>query len=323
MFSAEEIRGWIEKGLAALPFYTEPQGLDDPVIYMVAVGGKRLRPTLCLLSYNLFKKEIDDNVLMPALGLELFHAFTLAHDDIMDAAEIRRGQPTLHRKWNTNTAILAGDVLCMYAYSLIAQCPTAVLPTIMASFSQTAIQVCEGQQYDMQYEHIPIISHEQYEQMIAKKTAVLIADSARIGALCGGANNSDAAHLYDFGFALGMGFQIWDDYLDTFGNNTFGKTIGGDILNNKKTWLLVDALQKAVGADQKELNRLLYQCHDPQEKINGVVYLYRKLDVPLDAEAQVNHFHTQATEALEKVNIQPPYKESLYQYAASLLKREK
>ena len=323
MFSIKEISERIEKGLTITPFNKEPHGLYDPVAYMVSVGGKRLRPVLCLLSCNLFTNEIDDNVLMPALGFELFHAFTLAHDDIMDAAEIRRGQPTLHYKWNTNTAILSGDVMCIDAYSLISQCSPTVLPAVFALFSKTAAQVCEGQQLDMDYEYCETISHKEYLQMITLKTAVLIACAAQTGALCGGSTDQDAKYLYDFGFALGMGFQIRDDYLDAFGDfATFGKNIGGDILSNKKTWLLVDALQKAKGADQKELYRLLNQRDAPEEKIAGVLRLYHQLEIPQAAEAEINRFHVESSVALDKVAIPNPRKEQLYRYAVSLLKRE-
>ena len=324
MFLTKEIVNRIEKGLAALPFDVEPQALYQPVAYIMAVGGKRLRPTICLLSNQLFTDEIDDRALLPALGLELFHAFTLAHDDIMDGADIRRGKPTLHHKWNNNTAILSGDVMCIYAYSLMMQCASKVLPDVSSVFSKTAAQVCEGQQYDISYEHQPVISHEDYLQMIALKTAALIACSAKIGALCGGADATNAQRLYHFGHALGMGFQIRDDYLDTFGDRTtFGKNIGGDILNNKKTWLLVDAMQKAKGDDLKELNRLLHLRDAPEEKVAGMVWLYQKMEIPQAAEREINRFHFESSCALDKVEAPLGKKELLYQYAASLLNREK
>jgi len=324
MFSIEEIHCCIEKGLAALPLDKEPQALYQPVAYSISVGGKRLRPVLCLLSYNLFRKHFDNHIIMPSLGLEMFHAFTLAHDDIMDGADLRRGQPTLHNKWSINTAILSGDVMCIYAYSLMALCEPKILPDVLDTFSHTAALVCEGQQYDMSYETCAVITHEDYLQMIALKTAALIACSAQIGALCGGATAVDAQHLYHFGHALGMGFQIRDDYLDTFGDcTTFGKNIGGDILNNKKTWLLVDALQKAKGNDLKELNRLLLQHDAPEEKVASVIDLYRKLEIPQAAEAEISRFHAKSSRALDKVEIPPHRKEQLYQYAVSLLNREK
>ena len=323
MFSIEEIHSYIEQGWAAMPLDKEPRGLYDPVAYMVAMGGKRLRPTLFLLSFTLFKHEIEECVLMPALGLELFHAFTLAHDDIMDGADIRRGQPTLHKKWNTNCAILSGDVMCIEAYTLISKCDPAVLPTVLSLFSHTAAQVCEGQQLDMDYEHRPTITHEEYLEMITLKTAALIACAAQMGALCGGASYADIGHLRDFGFALGMGFQIRDDYLDAFGHSaTFGKNIGGDILNNKKTWLLTDAIQKATPFDQKELHDLLHLCHDPQEKVERIIHLYEKLQIPQAAQKKINEFHLQAMEALRQVSVNESVKEQIYQYTSSLLHRE-
>jgi len=324
MFSIDEIQFRIEEGLAAMSSRKEPQGLYNPVAYMISIGGKRLRPALCLLSFNLFKKEIDDKVLMPALGLEFFHAFTLAHDDIMDAADIRRGHPTLHNKWNTNTAILSGDVMCIGAYTLISKCDPNVLPAVLALFSGTAAMVCEGQQLDMDYEHHEVITHKEYFKMISLKTAVLIACSAQMGALCGGAPELDVRRLYDFGFALGMGFQIRDDYLDAFGDSAlFGKNIGGDILSNKKTWLLVDAMQKATGPDQKELHRLLYHCHDPVEKVEQMIALFKKLEIPQAAEEKINDFHQRAIRLLKRIEVTEDCKQQMYQYAASLLKREK
>jgi len=324
MFSINDILSRIEKELAALPFQREPLGLYNPVSYMIAMGGKRLRPTLCLLSYNLFSKEMDDKVLMPAMGLEVFHAFTLAHDDIMDAAEIRRGHPTLHKKWNINTAILSGDVMCIVAYTFISKCAPAILPAALSLFSNTTTQVLEGQQYDMDYEHRETITHEEYFKMIALKTAALIACSTQMGAICGGAPESDARLLYDFGFALGMGFQIQDDFLDAFGDPvTFGKSIGGDILNNKKTWLLVDAMQKAAGPDKKELHRLIHYCHDPEEKVLGIIDLYKKLEVPQAAEKKINDLHQQTIGLLQQIAVSENRKEHIYQYTTSLLNRKK
>ena len=320
----QHIREQIEKGLSNLPFHKEPKGLYDPVLYMMAMGGKRVRPMLCLLSYHLFRENIDNSVLQPALGLELFHAFTLSHDDIMDDADLRRGKTTLHKRWNTNRAILSGDVMCIEAYTLISKCTPTVMPDVLLLFSHTAAQVCEGQQLDMDYELCDSITHTQYYQMITLKTATLIACAAKIGALCGGAPESDARYLYDFGFALGMGFQIRDDYLDTFGDSsTFGKKIGGDILNNKKTWLLVDALEKANGDDQKELHRLLRLHDSPNEKIEGIIHLYNKWDIPQSAETEIQRFHEESIRALKQVKVEESIKEQMYQYTASLLIRKK
>lgn len=324
MFSVEDTYKLVESNLTSLPFDREPKGLYDPVRYMVGMGGKRLRPVLCLLSYLLFKKNLENSVLMPALGLELFHAFSLAHDDIMDDADVRRGKTTLHKKWNTNRAILSGDVMCIEAYTLISKCPSAVFPEVLSLFSHTAAQVCEGQQLDMDYELRDTITHQEYYKMISLKTAALIACAAKIGALCGGAPKTDARHLYDFGFALGLGFQIRDDYLDVFGDpSTFGKLIGGDILNNKKTWLLVDAQNSATEADQKRLHHLLHLHHTPKEKVEQMIELYNKLKIPEAAQGKINDFHQQSIKALKKVKIDETLKEQLYHYTTSLLNREK
>ena len=324
MTSIQHIQEQIQRGLANLCVHREPKGLYDPLLYMIEMGGKRLRPTIALLSYYLFKKEINNNVLMPALGLELFHAFTLAHDDIMDNADLRRGRVTLHKKWNPNRAILSGDMMCIMAFSYISKCPPALLNTVFSLFSHTATQVLEGQQYDMDYELCQTISHKNYVQMITKKSAVLIACSAKIGALCGGASQEDAELLYDFGLAVGLGFQIRDDYLDAFGDAaTFGKTIGGDILNNKKTWLLVELLNRVDKNDQQELNRLLQLYAPPQEKIKGVIDLYNKWGIAQAAENEINQYHKKSVQALESINADKSAKEQIYQYTASLLNRNK
>jgi geranylgeranyl diphosphate synthase type II len=258
MFAIEELDRFVENGLAALNLRQEPEELYEPIEYMVSIGGKRLRPELCLLTYNLFSDKIEKHILYPALALEIFHGFTLIHDDIMDKAELRRGQQTVHRKWNDNIAILSGDVMSIKAYQLIANCPQEVLPQVLALFSKTAAQVCEGQQYDMNFENIPYITMNDYISMISLKTAVLIACSAKMGALIAGAEEKVAQALYDFAFSLGIAFQIQDDLFDTFGQGTvFGKKIGGDILNNKKTWLLVESFKVADNAQKDELTKIM------------------------------------------------------------------
>ncbi|MDR2584767.1 MAG: polyprenyl synthetase family protein [Prevotellaceae bacterium] len=324
IFSSEDFHHLIENELAVLPYHKEPKGLYDPIAYMMGIRGKRVRPVVCLLSYNLFNDHIDDFVLKPAIGLELFHAFTLAHDDIMDGADIRRGKPALHAQWNTNTAILSGDAMCIGAYTFVSKCRPAILSSLLSLFSLTTAHVCEGQQLDMDYQLCETITHDQYLNMIALKTGALIACAAQIGALCGEASDSDLRLMYDFGLALGIGFQIRDDYLDAFGDPaSFGKSIGGDILNNKKSWLLVNALSKAGESDKKELNRLLQLKNAPEEKIEGMIRMYRTLDVAQDAEAEVARYHIASSQALDKVDVSHRRKEQLFHYSASLLTREK
>jgi Geranylgeranyl pyrophosphate synthase len=224
MFAIKELYNFINKGLTNLDLKLQPEELYQPIEYMISIGGKRLRPALCLMTYNLFSDKIEKSILHPALALEVFHCFTLIHDDIMDKADIRRGQPTVYKKWNNNIAILSGDVMSIKAYELLANAPKEALPEVLALFSKTAAQVCEGQQYDMNFENIPYITMDDYISMISLKTAVLIACAAKIGAIIAGANEKTAKILYNYAFDLGIAFQIQDDLFDTFGeSNIFGK----------------------------------------------------------------------------------------------------
>lgn len=239
MYSLDQLQGIIEKGLGSLDLKKEPADLYDPIQYMISIGGKRIRPLACLMSYTLFDDNIDKTILYPALAIEIFHGFTLIHDDIMDKAPIRRGQPTIYTKWNSNVAILSGDVMSIMAYQLLAECKAEKLPQVLGLFSKTVQQVCEGQQYDMDYEALPYITMEDYIKMIGLKTAVLLACSAKTGAVIAGADSEICDMLYDFCYRIGIAFQIQDDYFDTFSQSSiFGKSIGGDIVNNKKAGFL-------------------------------------------------------------------------------------
>lgn len=325
MYTLDEIGSIIEKGLGSLELDMEPAELYRPIEYMISIGGKRLRPKLCLLTHGLFSDTLDRTVLYPAMALEIFHGFTLIHDDIMDRAELRRGQQTVHRKWNGNTAILSGDVMSIRAYQLLAECPQAVLPQVLALFSRTAAQVCEGQQYDMNYETLPFITMEDYIKMIGLKTAVLLACSSKMGALIAGADPKTADVLYDFGYDLGIAFQIQDDWLDTFGqSNVFGKTIGGDILNNKKTWLLVQCFKIAYGNDAGELNRLLsLPASEGERKVASMQALYERLGIKQMAEQAVQEYHLRALERLREIDLSPAQYAQLETFADSLLNRSK
>ena len=242
MISELQIDESIKSLFSEISFSQEPAGLYDPLRYMIDCGGKRLRPRLCLIVYSLFKDELNDEILQPAAGLEVFHTFTLIHDDIMDKSPLRRGNPTVWTKWGEDGAILSGDVMCIDSYKRISHAPEAVIGKVLKLFSNTAAQVCEGQQYDMDFEALDKVSMDQYMQMIGLKTAVLIACSAKMGALIAGADDEDAGNLYRYGYALGLAFQIADDWLDAFGNEkVFGKPIGGDIINKKKCWLTIKA----------------------------------------------------------------------------------
>jgi len=325
MYTIKDIQNRIEQAISEIPLLKEPAGLYAPVAHIMSIGGKRLRPLLCLLAHNLFNDRISDSVLMPAIGLEIFHAFTLVHDDIMDKAPLRRGAPTVHNKWNDNTAILSGDVMCIFAYQYLSKAEPAILSDILKLFGETAAQVCEGQQLDMNYESLPLITEEDYLAMIDLKTAVLIAASAQIGAIIGGAAPEQAKKMYAFGHALGMAFQIQDDLLDAYGDSLcFGKTIGNDIVTNKKTYLLVTALRLAKGDIQQKLNRwLANKDFIPEEKINHIKAIYDDLNIRRQAEEKINLYFAQANEILAAVKIAPQRKEQLYAFAEQLITRNK
>lgn len=251
MIAENELNQAIDKLFAEIAFPRKPEGLYDPLRYMISIGGKRIRPRLCLYAYSLFSDELDEHILEPAAALEVFHSFTLLHDDIMDKSDKRRGEPTVWKKWGPDTAILSGDVMSIDSYKRIAKAPLDVLPLVLSVFSKTAAQVCEGQQYDMDFENEKIVPMSEYMKMIGDKTAVLIACSAKIGAMIGGAAGFEAELLYKYGYDLGLAFQVADDYLDVYADEeVFGKPVGGDIVNNKKSWMLTRALEKA---DDKEV----------------------------------------------------------------------
>ena len=253
MYTFNEVLSIVNTEIEQINWKRVPTGLYEPIEYILSLGGKRLRPAITLMSYDLYADDIMPAV-KPALGLEVFHNFTLLHDDIMDRADMRRGKPTVHKKWNDNTAILSGDVMQIEAYKLIAGTPVEHLKVVLDLFSKTATEICEGQQLDMEFESRTNVTADEYIEMICLKTAVLLAAGAQIGAILGGGSDEDAANLYNFGNAIGLAFQLKDDLLDVYGNESnFGKKIGGDILCNKKTYLLIHALKKAEGNDAEEL----------------------------------------------------------------------
>ncbi len=319
-------------------FTAEPAGLYDPLRYMIAIGGKRVRPRLCLTAYSLFKDAFGEEILQPATALEVFHSFTLIHDDIMDNADMRRGQPTVFRKWDGNTAILSGDVMCIDSYRRIAKAPAKVLPAVLELFSTTAAQVCEGQQYDMDFENLKEVPMDQYLKMIGLKTAVLLACSAKMGALIAGANERSCDLLYKFAYDLGLAFQVTDDYLDTFGDSrVFGKKIGGDIVNNKKSWLLTRALEKSAameasgtvphGAGKADiLSAMEMRAESDAEKeakITKVKGIYETLGVDEDAKYEIIKMHAQAMEYAGMLGLPRTRYEMLHRYADKLLGRTK
>ena len=310
-----------------LRFTEEPRGLYDPLRYMMEIGGKRIRPRLCLLAYSLFKEDMTPEILGPAAALEVFHSFTLIHDDIMDKADVRRGVPTVYRKWDENTAILSGDVMSIESYKLVAKAPAGVLPEALNLFSTTAAQVCEGQQFDMDFEDEECVPMEDYLKMIGLKTAVLIACSAKMGALIAGADEKTCDQLYRYGYDLGLAFQIADDWLDTYSDpKVFGKAIGGDILNNKKSWLLTRAFEKAGERRAELLDAMAMPVESEEQKaakIRTVIGIYDSLEIGEEAKAEIIRLHSQALAHVQTLDLAPEAVATLENYAKNLIGRTK
>jgi geranylgeranyl diphosphate synthase type II len=323
MFTVNEIQGFVSQGIQNLIKSYDHSRLHGPFDYALSTGGKRLRPVLCLLSYNIFTDNLPPAVLYPALGLEVYHNFTLLHDDIMDQADTRRGQPTVHKKWDVNTAILAGDAMCMLAYKYISKCEPRVLPMVMDSFHKAAEQVCEGQQLDMDYETQLFITEDDYIDMVSRKTGALIACSMEVGGLCAEASPRSVNNLFNAGMALGRAFQIQDDYLDVYGDpNVFGKSAGTDISNNKKTWLLTYAMRNATGENLAELNRLLSHKEAP-DRVEQVVLLYNKLGAREAARKQIAFYLDSALNAMDSVDVRSGRSVVLQEFVKSLIDRNR
>ncbi len=316
------LQSFIKKEIEELNWEIEPKNLYAPIQYVLSLGGKRIRPLTALMACALFSGDVQKAV-KPALALEVFHNFTLLHDDIMDRAEVRRGHPCVHIKWNDSTAILSGDAMLIKAYQLLEQCDPAVLPQLLKLFSKTAAEVCDGQQYDMDFESRLDVTVEEYIEMIRLKTAVLLAGSMKIGAICGGASEIDAQYLYEFGIGIGIAFQLKDDILDVYGDEkSFGKQIGGDISCNKKTFLLISALQKAEGAVKEELLSWINKKEfNRDEKVAAVTKIYNQLGLRTLTEQKMEYYYQQAIEALRKVNRPESEKQAFYDLAEKLLYR--
>ena len=311
-----------------LTFTQEPAGLYDPLRYMIEIGGKRIRPRLCLTSYALFKEQFSEGILIPAAAIEVFHSFTLIHDDIMDKADVRRGVPTVYRKWDENTAILSGDVMSIESYRMIAKAPAKTLPKVLELFSKTAAEVCEGQQFDMEFEDRETVPMTEYMKMIGLKTAVLIACSAKMGALIAEAPETSCDLLYKYGYDLGLAFQVADDWLDTYGDQAvFGKAIGGDILNNKKSWLMTRAFEKASAKTREQLQTAMAMPIETEEqkveKIATVKAIYAELGLEEEAKQEIARLHNQAMGYISQLGIEPEKAAMLENYATKLIGRTK
>lgn len=326
MITEKQIDAVVRQMFEDIEFTAEPAGLYDPLRYMISIGGKRIRPRLCLTAYSLFDDELSEDVTGPAQALEVFHSFTLIHDDIMDRSPLRRGMPTVWKKWQEDTAILSGDVMLIDSYKRISKAPAWCHEAVMDLFSRTAAQVCEGQQYDMEFETVPQVDMADYSRMIGLKTAVLLACSAETGALLAGADERECDAMYQYGYQLGMAFQIADDYLDAYGDETvFGKPIGGDIINEKKSWLTVRALEKTddPGAFLAAFTAPAATEGERAAKIASVKSMYDSLGVADDARAEVERYSALAMDAVKGIGLSPVRTEVLRRFADSLVGRAK
>lgn len=324
MKTQAEIQKIISNALQQLDWEREPKGLYEPIGYTLAAGGKRVRPALLLMAYDLFDGQTDEAI-TAALAIEVFHNFTLLHDDVMDKADQRRGRPTVHVKWNENTAILSGDQMLIEAYGLLGKLSPENLKTTLPLFTQMAGEICEGQQYDVDFEHRDDVREEEYIEMIRLKTAVLLGTALKIGALMAHAPQTDANALYDFGINIGLAFQLQDDFLDVYGDEaTFGKAIGGDILCNKKTYMLITAQKTAEGTTKAELDKWL-ACteYDPKEKIHAVTAIYDRLAIGARCKERIAHYHEKAMQSLDRLTVEPTRTQELRILAQKLMGRDK
>lgn len=315
----------INESLSSLGIPDDPQTLYEPIRYILAMGGKRIRPLVTLLSAHLFSTKGNIEQALPAaLAVELFHNSTLMHDDIMDGAPLRRGRPTVHQRWDVNTAILSGDTMLIMAYQQLGKSAPIHLPALLKTFNRTVLEVCEGQQLDMDYELRQKVSIAEYVDMIRMKTSVLVGGAAELGAIAMDAPVDDVRNIGEFGLNVGLAFQLQDDILDVFGDpSAVGKQVGGDILANKKTYLLVKALELVRGADKAELDALLNgQDVDPEDKVSRVTAMYRRLNVLRDAEEAKSAFSDAAMAALDRVAVDDSRKEALLGLARQLLDRK-
>ena len=323
MKTADEILSMVNEFLANLPYERKPKSLYEPIRYVLSMGGKRIRPTLMLLGYNLFKDN-PEKILMNAVALETYHNYTLLHDDLMDNADLRRGHETVHKKWDANTAILSGDSMLVLAYERMAQCDEKHLAKVLKLFTTTALEIGEGQQFDMEFENRNDVKEEEYIEMIRLKTSVLLACALKMGAILADASDEDAENLYKFGEQIGLAFQLQDDYLDVYGDTkVFGKEIGGDITSNKKTYMLINAFNLADEAQRAELQKWVdAKDFDRKEKVAAVTRLYNEIGIDKLAQDKIAYYFEQSKKYLDAVNVPAERKEELAKYAQKMMKRQ-
>lgn len=322
-YSFSQLLDKVNAHIENLDYAREPMNLYRPVQYILSLGGKRIRPAMMLMAYNMYREDVEQ-ILDPALALEIYHNFTLLHDDLMDNADVRRGKPTVHKRWDANTAILSGDVMLSLADVYMSRVDDEYFREVMATFHKTSIEIAEGQQYDMDFETRTDVEEAEYIEMIRLKTSVLLACALKIGAILGGASKEDAEHLYHLGECIGLAFQLRDDYLDVYGDpKVFGKKIGGDILCNKKTYLYINALRLANKEQRAVLDYWAAATDiNPEEKIAAVTAIYTELGLPEMSRAIEERYYSQAKAELEALNVSLEQKEVLRQFMAMLMERD-
>lgn len=322
-YTASQLLDKINAYLEQMPYMRPPKGLYEPIAYELSLGGKRIRPVLMLMAYNIYKEDVE-RILPQAAGLETYHNHTLLHDDVMDKADMRRNKPTVHNVWNENTAILSGDAMLILAYRLMAEGLTDKLAEVMHVFTETTMEICEGQQWDMEFESRMDVKVDEYIEMIRLKTSVLLAAALKIGACLAGASAEEAQKLYDFGVKMGLAFQLQDDWLDVYGDpKVFGKNIGGDILCNKKTYMLITALELADASQREELERWLNATdYVPAEKISAVTAIYNNIGIGKRCKEMVEAYYSDGLALLESIAIPEERKQALKDFACSLMNRK-
>ena len=320
---ADELLVKVNDFLDHLQYNRKPEGLYAPVKYVLSMGGKRIRPMLLLLAYNLYKDD-PESVLMQACALETYHNYTLLHDDLMDNAEMRRGHKTVHKRWDANTAILSGDSMLVLAYERMAKCREAYLQDVLYTFTETALEIGEGQQYDMDFETRNDVTEAEYIEMIRLKTSVLLACAMKIGAILADAPKQDQENLYKFGEQIGLAFQLQDDYLDVYGDpKVFGKKIGGDIISNKKTYMLINAFNRADAELRRELVHWVEaKTFDCDEKVAAVTAIYNKVGVDKLASEKIACYFQASKKYLDAVQVGEDRKAELRLYARKMMERE-
>ena len=323
MYKSEDLLKKVNEALDNLVYDRQPASLYDPIKYVLSIGGKRVRPVLTMLAYNLYK---DDplSIMSQALGLETYHNFTLLHDDLMDHADMRRGHETVHKKWDANRAILSGDTMLLQAFERVEDCDPAKLPAVFKVFIQTTLEIGEGQQLDVEFEQRNDVTEDEYIEMIRLKTSVLLACACKVGAIMADAPAEDIENMYKFGEKLGLAFQLQDDLLDVYGDPAvFGKNIGGDITSNKKTYMLINAFNRATPAQREELTKWVEaKKFDRNEKVAAVTNLYNEIGIRKLCEQKIEQYYQESLVYLAKVSASEERKAEIKAYAAEMMKRQ-